>query len=653
MVADQVKYFKSGKLKFRIQIEENAKKIYLYFNWHHSDEWNNLKEEIRAMEGAKFSRDPIPHWEVNRTPRNLWALQYLDADAPDPYYRYDRELLDIKPNRSVLYDHQVVMIQHMLTRRECIVAAEMGTGKTLAFIEVLEHVRPKLAWYVAPRFSLTQIKLLFSEWEAKVWPIFLSYSEMRSLVMDWPEGRTAPDLVIFDEAQYLKTPASQRSQCAKHLTDGMRKDHEKPYIILASGAPAPKSPKDWWMQAEIACPGFLKEGNIIKMENCLALIKKEQSLAGGMYPKLITWWDDENKCAVCGEYKDHPNHMGNKSLEDKKKEIQEGLAGLAPKVSTCLTDDFHHFKPSVNEIDKLYRRLRGLVLVQFKKDCIDLPDIIYRIVKCPIKPTIKRAAKMITKTSPTTIQALTRLRELSDGFQYKEEPSDETTQCDRCFGRGKSIEFKEGEGEQYEVTCPNCDGAGVHTKMIRTTKRVPTPKDEALRELLEECEENGRIVVFAGFTASIDRVIDICKKAGWETIRADGTKECKSAKYGMSTSVPLNTHPLTAFQDKERKIPKLAFVAHPATAKTSLTLTASYMLVYYSNTFSGDDRIQSEARIHRIGMDKNKGAIIVDIIHLETDEYVRENLKKKRELQSVSLGELQKFMEETDHDCRR
>jgi hypothetical protein len=45
-------------------------------------------------------------------------------------------------------------------------------------------------------------------------------------------------------------------------------------------------------------------------------------------------------------------------------------------------------------------------------------------------------------------------------------------------------------------------------------------------------------------------------------------------------------------------------------------------------------------------MDPNKGAIIVDLVHLESDMYVRENLRKKRELQSVTLGELQEFMKE-------
>jgi len=71
------------------------------------------------------------------------------------------------------------------------------------------------------------------------------------------------------------------------------------------------------------------------------------------------------------------------------------------------------------------------------------------------------------------------------------------------------------------------------------------------------------------------------------------------------------------------------------------------MIVYFSNTFNADDRIQSEDRIHRIGMDVNRGAVIVDLVHLESDMYVRDNLKKKRVLQSITLGELQQYMEET------
>jgi SNF2 family DNA or RNA helicase len=88
------------------------------------------------------------------------------------------------------------------------------------------------------------------------------------------------------------------------------------------------------------------------------------------------------------------------------------------------------------------------------------------------------------------------------------------------------------------------------------------------------------------------------------------------------------------------KYPKLCFVGHPKAGGMALTLTASPTEIFYSNDFSGEGRMQAEDRAHRPGMDVNKGLTIVDYIHLQTDLYVLENLQKKKDLQSLSLGEL-------------
>lgn len=83
------------------------------------------------------------------------------------------------------------------------------------------------------------------------------------------------------------------------------------------------------------------------------------------------------------------------------------------------------------------------------------------------------------------------------------------------------------------------------------------------------------------------------------------------------------------------------FVGHPGSAGMGLTLTASPAIIYYSNDFNFESRIQSEDRIHRLGMDVNIGATIIDIINLPSDKMVLENLNKKRILQSISMGEIE------------
>lgn len=600
--------------------------ITVRFPWSRLSEFNTFKNMVKGMQGSRFHKEPQPEWVVANCPRNRWQFQLLDNNAPDPYAHYrtipDDELPIVPPNRSCLYAHQQRALNFVMARKRCILAAEMGTGKTLVLIEALEHATEEYditdPWYVAPKFALHAIRNMFVDWNAQVMPRFMSYEQMVKIVTNWDSTTLAPDFLIFDESAYVKTQRSQRTQCAMALANGMREDHgyREPFIVLASGAPAPHSPADWWAQTEIACPGFLKERDAFGFQRRYGLVGEYESPVGGSYNKLETWWDDPSKCKHCGQKDSHLNHV-------------PGIQG------------YHKWEASENEVARLYERMRGLVCIQFKRDCVDLPEKTYRVVPCPAHPTILLNAKHIVRSSQTTIEALTKLRELSDGFQYAKEEVDAVVTCPVCHGSGSAFnpaglpDGGAGTATESDI-CPRCEGSGTVAKIERVANRVTCPKDAALESLLEECADHGRIVIYAGFTASIDRIVDLCSKKHWAVIRADG--KSRTAPGGIWTSVPMQD-PLRAFQDKERRIQRIAFVGHPATAKTALTLTESYMLVYYSNTFNGDDRIQSEDRIHRIGMDANKGAVIVDLVHLPTDEYVLHNLKGKKRLQAITLGD--------------
>jgi hypothetical protein len=82
-------------------------------------------------------------------------------------------------------------------------------------------------------------------------------------------------------------------------------------------------------------------------------------------------------------------------------------------------------------------------------------------------------------------------------------------------------------------------------------------------------------------------------------------------------------------------------VGHPQAGGMALTLTSSPTELFYSNCFNGEARMQAEDRFHRMGMDTNRGATIKDLIHLPTDKLVLDNLKLKKKLQNISMGELE------------
>ncbi len=240
------------------------------------------------------------------------------------------------------------------------------------------------------------------------------------------------------------------------------------------------------------------------------------------------------------------------------------------------------------------------------------------------------AARIVTAKAHSVIESMTLLRELSDGFQYKDSII-KTAVCTSCKGTRIHPDTVPG----VVRSCEFCSGTGVQNSYQRETVEIPSPKLDALTELLDEVEEQGRLVVYAGFTGSIDRICAHVKKLGWEFIRVDG-RGWSSSISGLRTDLAM----LQAFQNPA-EYGQIVFVGHPGSAGMGITLTASSMICYYSNDFNAESRLQSEDRIHRAGMDANRGATIVDLILLPTDKKVLDNLARKRELQSISLGELQ------------
>jgi hypothetical protein len=107
------------------------------------------------------------------------------------------------------------------------------------------------------------------------------------------------------------------------------------------------------------------------------------------------------------------------------------------------------------------------------------------------------------------------------------------------------------------------------------------------------------------------------------------------------------------FETLRERYPRVCFVGHPEAGGMAMTLTASPVELFFSNSFKGEARIQSEDRCHRIGMDSNRGLIIKDLFLLPADEYTYNNLKRKRELQAISLGEFQVEISELEKQYER
>lgn len=608
-----------------------------------------MNDEVKAMQGAKYHGYDNPDhkfWTISDSPRNWFSLRFLAGE--DVFACYDASF---KPLDNSLYPdaypHQLVGAGEVLARHRILDAWEMGTCKTRTIIMVMEQSGFKDWWWVGTRGSLREMPGEFYKWKSKIQPNFLSYDELKKVMSNWTVGRKAPRGVVFDEFSKAKSHTSQRGQACYGLSCEIEKDWgEDGYVIGLTGTPQPKDPRDWWHLIEVIKPGFLREGshNAFSKRMGLTITKQGQY---GAYPEHVTWWDDERKCKVCGKLEEFSAHDF--------------------ELAAATGENYHGYVKSVNEVTELYKRMKGVVSIKFKKDVLkDLPEKRFHVERLKPSDSILRAAKTILNTAPSTIIGLTLLRELSDGFQYIDVPDGKCV-CTMCGGHGVSTQYfnkmnpdepifdVDPSNEAFDsrvITCPNCNGTKEVVNYLRDTKEVACPKDDYFEDLLENHEDVGRFVVYAPFTGSIDRCCNIARRNGWSVIRIDA-RGWHSTDY---SGVPIDVKSmydkekgdpyLQMFQTDKERHPRVCVVAHPKSGGMGLTLTASPGLLWFGLVFDGEDYMQACDRIHRPGMDLNRGATIYIPLHLPTDELVYNNLCKKVDLQNMSLGIFKENLED-------
>lgn len=606
----------------------------------------DINAEIKTCMFKYQYHPELKQWSVLDCHRNRFHLaRLIGRSVWDTYDALPKAI--ILPDNRPLLKYQQDAVEHILTRRHCMIALPPGTGKTLTAVTALELANISYVWWVGPKSALYSVQLELEKWKSFLNVKTITYEGLGTLLQNWQKGNATPRAVVFDESPKMKTPTAVRSQACRHLADNIRDEYglEKSMLIAMSGTPAPNNPVDYYNQIEIVQPGYIRQGDHYRFENRMGLFEKMESKTGGSFPKLVTWWDNPNKCAVCGQFADNVFHS---------------KAALDAKL-----DRAHEFVASIDQMAKLATSLKPIMFVRRKEDCLDLPEKRYRVIN--VKPTAEqlRLARQAIKFHGKGSQAMVRLREISDGFLYEKTPDGEQT-CEICKGEGEfdnlvytgpdiTDQFLEGLGLDSETTfnldssqfpqyyekrmtpCSCCGGSGKVVKYKTGSVTFDSPKLQVLMQLLDEYEDCGRFVVYGAFHGIIDEIVKASHKKGWDFIKADG----RGWESSMNGSIK---GWLKEFQN-EKSPRKIIFIGQPTSASTGLTLTRSPVCCFFSNTFGGDDREQASDRIHRLGMDANKGATIIDLFCLPVDRYIMEKVSKKIDMQDVTMGELATYHE--------
>ena len=170
----------------------------------------------------------------------------------------------------------------------------------------------------------------------------------------------------------------------------------------------------------------------------------------------------------------------------------------------------------------------------------------------------------------------------------------------------------------HQITC------GHFTADDGTTQLIPNNRVTELMNVLSETE--GKAIIWANYQRDVNQIIKNIVK-----------------EYGPGSVV--DYYGLTPQEDRQDNIRKFQnddkcrfIVGTPQTGGYGITLTQANTVVYYSNGYDLEKRLQSEDRAHRIG--QKKTVTYVDLIAEDTvDEKIVKALRDKINIASEVLGE--------------
>ena len=225
-----------------------------------------------------------------------------------------------------------------------------------------------------------------------------------------------------------------------------------------------------------------------------------------------------------------------------------------------------------------------------KEDCLDLPPKVFIKRHVTLTPDQKRVYEQMKEQAiahlngkvTTTMTVLTQLMRL------------------------------------HQITC------GYVAADDGTTQAVESNRLNELMSILEDTE--GKVIIWANYQLSVGEIIQKIIKV-----------------YGPDSYV--HYYGLTPQEDRQdfiRKFqndPKCRFIiGTPQTGGYGITLTQANTVIYYSNGYDLEKRLQSEDRAHRIG--QKKTVTYIDLIAEDTiDEKIVEALRKKINIASEVMGE--------------
>ena len=243
-------------------------------------------------------------------------------------------------------------------------------------------------------------------------------------------------------------------------------------------------------------------------------------------------------------------------------------------------------------LDELSEKLDSFSNRVLKEDCLDLPPKVYIRREVPLTKEQERLyiqmkklalAKMESGELATTASVLTQIMRLQ------------------------------------QICCGH---------LAPDDEEILTIKNNRLDELLGLIEEvNGKAIIWATYSHDIKMIErEIAKLYGENSV----------ATYYGATPQDERQEIVNRFQNTSD--PLRFFIGQPKTGGYGITLTAANTVIYFSNSYDLEIRLQSEDRAHRIG--QGHKVTYIDLVSPDTiDERILEALRNKIDIAGQVLGE--------------
>lgn len=249
------------------------------------------------------------------------------------------------------------------------------------------------------------------------------------------------------------------------------------------------------------------------------------------------------------------------------------------------------FPVAYQHLDELAAKLKEFSSRIKKEECVDLPDKIYTVREVPMTDEqIKGYNEMAKKCRIFLTQ--------SDG------------QVDTVFANLALTQLL----RLHQIS------AGFITNEDGTVYKIDNNRMAELMAVLEDIDiTKNKVIIWSNFVPAIEEILSALRiKYGPEAI----------VDFYGATEEEDREKAKIAFQDPDS--PVKIFVGNPAVAGMGITLTQASYVIYYSNSFNLEYRMQSEDRAHRVGL--THPVTYIDFVSTQMDRDVLKALRNKKQV---------------------